>query len=331
MDDAELQALLNSGDPEEIDKALKYLDENKEDVSAEPSSGNQGTEQDAADKGNDVNAGSSPTDNAAPKGIASKNGEHVLPYDVLDRERRENQELKRQLEESDRQLRESRTLSDQATAINQKVELLQNQLTKHGIKPAQLAEELQLTEEDLEGLEDYDNLGEVSAKTARKLMALEKQFAKLTEQYQTAPAQATNTNDADNNAITDINAAIDATDGMREVMSNPNYRDKAVAIDEQLKAMPQFAGKTLEQRFSEVMKRMAPVILKGSDKRGNKEDDDFDDIKPPHSLNGIAGATPDVNAPISQQLAGLNDDEIQHRLMQMTDAQRNQVMQELGL
>lgn len=332
MDEAELQALLDSGNPEDIDKALKHLAEIKEDVTAEPSSGKQGAEQTAAVEGTDVSTVSSTANNAAPKGVASKNGDHVLPYEVLEQERREKAELKRQLEESDRRYQASQTMAQQVEATNQKVELLTNQLTKLGIKPAQLAEELQLTEAELEGLEDYDQLGEVSAKVARKVMALEAQLTKLTNLQQTAAPKAAAAEPAAeaNAALTDVHAAIDATEGMRAVMSDPVLTKQAVALDEKLKAMPEFADKPLTARFAEVMKRMAPVILQQQGKSGKQADVDFDDVKPPHSLNGIAGATADVNATLTQQLEGLTEEQIQHRISQMTDAQLKQLHAETG-
>lgn len=327
MKQEELQALLDSGNPDDIDKALKYLDENKEDVNAEPSSGSEGAEQSAATEGNDVNTGSSTAEGAAPKGVASKNGDHVLPYEVLEQERREKAELKRQLEERDRQQLESQNMAQQVEAMNQKVALLTEQLTKNGIKPAQLPEEMQLTEADLEGLEDYDTLGEVNIKMARKVMALESQLEKLHKQQAAAKPEPVSDDTA---ALNDINAAIDATDGMRAVMSNPELSKQAVQIDEELKAKPEFANKPLTERFAAVMKRMAPVILKQQGKGAKQDDVDLDDVKPPHSLNGIPGATADVNAPLSQQLEGLTEEQIQQRLNQMTDAQRNQVLAEIG-
>lgn len=249
---------------------------------------------------------------------------------MLEQERREKAELKRQLEERDRQYQESQSVAEKVEAMNQKVALLTGQLQKHGIKPAQLAEELQLTEEELECLEDFDQLGEVSAKVARKLMALEAQVTKLTTQQNTVPAQSAPADADDAAVISDINAAIDATEGMRAVMSDPVLSKQAVLIDEELKANAAFANKPLTERFAAVMKRMAPVILQQQGKGAKQNDVDLDNVDPPHSLNGIAGATADVNAPLSEQLQGLTEDQLQHRINQMTDAQRAQLMNELG-
>lgn len=331
MNETELQALLDSGNPDDIDKALKYLEENKEDVTAEPSSGDQGAEQTAADKGTDVITASSAAEEAAPKGITSKNGEHVLPYEVLEKERREKQEMQRQLDELKRQSQDSQNMADQVAAMNKKVELLQGQLTKHGIKPAELAEELQITEDELELLTEYGEVGEVSAKLARKYAALEKQLQSLTGQMHTAPAQAPAPTDDNADVHGDVHKAIAATEGLPEVMADPKLRAQAVALDEKLQADPAFANKPLTARFAEVMKRLAPQIIGAKGPRGNdKQNADMDEFAPPHSLNGIVGATDDVNAPLSQRLSGLPEEQIQHQLSRMTEAEQKQLMAEIG-
>lgn len=330
MTDEELQKLLESGNPADIDTALAYLEQNKQDVvNAAPSGGKPGEQEKAGTEAKDVEQGSSPADDAAAKGISSKNGEHVLPFSVLEAERQKSARLQQELEERDRELQEARTSREQAEATQRKIDLLQQQLTKHGIKPAQLAEELQLTEDELANLEDeFGEVGTVSAKTARKLLHMEQVIHKLESQVaQTTAKPAPQPVDDDAQATLD---AIQATDGLPEVMKDPVLSKKAIAIDDELKAKPEFKDKPLTERFAEVMKRLAPAILAQS-KGKDKDDANLDDIEPPNSLNGIPGATADVNATLAAQFANLSEEEIQHRMLQLSEAQQQQLMKELNL
>lgn len=335
MNQEELQALLNSGDPADIDRALQYLDENKQDVDDEPDS--SGGDQGAAAKlalttETDVNAAPSATEEKA-KGIASKNGEHVLPYEVLERERQEKAELKRQLDEHERRAAEADNAKQQAVAMQNKVALFQAQLEKAGIKPAQLAEEMTLTEEELAAMEDFGEVGEVAGKTARKVMFLQNQLEQLAKQFQAQPAAAVKQAPAaggEAEVLASIRAAIAETEGLSDVMDNPALRDKAVAIDEELQASAAFKDKSHKERFAEVMKRMAPVILKQEQgTKPGKKAADKDELDPPMSLSGIAGATADVTAPLSKQLEGLSEAQIQLRMNSMSDAQRDQLLKEM--
>lgn len=330
MNEEELQALLNSGNPADIDKALAHFEENKKDVDGDTdsSSGDQGGEDGAETTDKDVETGSSPTEENA-QGIASKNGAHVLPYSVLEAERQTNAELKRQIQEMTQREQEANTVGQQAEAMQQKMALMQEQLEANGIKPAQLAEELQLTEEELAGLGEYGEIGEVGAKTARKVMLMEKTIAALSQQLQKSAAEPVKAEKADPDQ--EIYDAIDATDGMADVMKDPELAKKAIAIDEQLKGMAKFQNLPLTERFAEVMKRLTPEILNGGKGRGNKQQDLDDDLAPPMSLNGIPGATADVNAPAYAQFEGKSEAEVQHLLMQMSPAQQEKVMRELGL
>lgn len=330
MTEEELQALLDSGNADDIDKALAYLAENQDNVEEDTESlrGEPGKQKRAEAEGTDVVTGSSPAEEEAIKGVSSKNGEHVLPYSVLESERQRNAQLQQELAERDRELQEARNQREQAEATQRKIELLQQQLEKNGIKPAQLAEELQLTEEELANLEDdYGDMGSVGAKTARKLIHLEQTVSKLLTQAETVKAKPAEQPD---DLVAETQAAIAATDGLSDVMRDPVLSKKAIAIDDELKALPQFANKPLKDRFAEVMRRLTPVILNQGGKK-TKQDVDLDDNAPPLSLNGIPGATADVNASLASQFEGLSDAEIQHRLLQLTESQQLQVMRELNL
>lgn len=135
MTEEELQALLESGNPDDIDKAITYLNENKQDVEdTDSSGGDAGKTKKAETEEKDVVTDSSAADDAAAKGISSKNGEHVLPFSVLEAERQKSAKLQQELDARERELQEARTAREQAEATQRKIDLLQQQLTKHGIK-----------------------------------------------------------------------------------------------------------------------------------------------------------------------------------------------------
>lgn len=329
MTEQEIQALIDSGDPDQIDKAIAFLDSQntKEDVTAEPSSGKQpSTQQSANTEETDVNPASSTADVEAPKGIQSKNGEHVLPYAVLEQARQEAQEAKRQLSIAQQQAADATTNAEKVSALQQQMELMQAQLEKAGIKPAKLDDSLTFTDEELDALDEYGELGGVSKKAAKKVAQLEAQVQALLKQTQTIPAAPVAAP-----ASTDpVSQAIAAVEGLDEVMRDPALAEKAIAIDDQLKTDPKWANQPLQNRFGEVMKRLTPVILQRDSTSKGKQAFDPDYVAPPMSLNGISTSQADASTGLEDMFKGLSEIEIQAKYMSLTPAQQAQVNEMLG-
>lgn len=319
MNTQELEQMLQSGNPDLMQQAMNFLAENKQDVDEPDSSGGeQEVNQPSAVKTQDESAG------AEAQGIASKNGQHVLPYEVLVAERERNAQLKAQLDEYDRERAEAANAAEQAAAMQKKVDLLTRQLQAEGIEPAQLLEDQQLTEDELEGLAEYGDVGRVTGVTARKMLLLQKQVETLLSQQQAAAPAAVKASSQED-VVADVWAEIAKVDGLTEVMQTPGLSKQAATIDAQLQADPKWATKPIADRFTEVMRLMAKPILAHTNKPSHDTTGDM-----PFSLNGIPGATADVTAPLLQQFDGLSEQEIQHRLSQMNPTEQAKVIAAMG-
>lgn len=323
MNNNELEQLLNSGDPERMQQAMDFLAENKQDVTDPDSSGGeQEGHQPAAVPAQEEQAAD------AVKGIASKNGEHVLPFEVLAAERERNAELKAQLEQYERERIEAANAAEQAAAIQRRLDLLTRQLQAEGIEPATLPEDQQLTEEELEGLAEYGDVGRVAGATAHKVLAMQKQlkhFESLLSQQSAAPAAAAQPAAQADDAA-GVWAEIAKVDGLTEVMRTPGLSKQAVAIDAQLQADPKWSTKPITERFTEVMRQMAKPVLAHTSKQSTHDTSG----NMPFSLNGLPGATTDVTAPLLAQFEGLSEGEIQHRLSQMSQSEQEKVISAMG-
>lgn len=195
-------------------------DTKQTDVEPAPSAGEvaAGNEQAAA---NQVEEQAS----APEKVVMAKNGQHTIPYEVLEQARNEAKQLREQLAQS-----------QQARAERDKLQAL---LEKNGIDPSVDPDDI--SQEELEQLaQDYPDLGKPIAAIARKLQKLEPQAAPQQVQSSANPAR-----DA-MQTIPDLVAWSD---------SDQDRFDMALAIDERLQADPAWSNKPLTERFAEVARR----------------------------------------------------------------------------
>lgn len=331
MDEITLQAMLDSGDPDQIEEAIR-LYEGGTDVDGADSSTGAPLKADQTDTAAVTDTQDEGSD-AEPKGVASKNGAHIIPFDVLEKERQENALLKQQLADRDREIAEARNLADSHQATTDKLALLQQQLEKEGIKPAELPSELKLTEAELEGLEEYGDIGHISHKLGHKLIATMKHVERLQAQLNASAKQppVVDVDDDDSNPAS-VNKTIDQVDGLRAIIDNPQLAPKAIQIDKQLLNDPSWKSKPMKDRFNEVMRRMAPdVVAFERNKSGNKKTNtDPDDIAMPYSLNGIPGTTSEVTVSGLQQFDGLTESQIQERFNSMSDEEQTRALAALG-
>ncbi|NAW78227.1 MULTISPECIES: hypothetical protein [Vibrio] len=166
-----------------------------------------------------------------PKGVAAKDGEHVIPYDVLERERQEKQQLKEQLET----MQKKQSDWEQSQRL---LELRNKQLEKLGVEPEDLPENLSVSDEQLEALmDDYPEIGKIL-----KVIVAKTSANQVVKPEPTEP---------------DVNPVVDVIEQNADLSA---WRDqggeswnKAVEIDEQLRADPQWADKPLAERFAEVV------------------------------------------------------------------------------
>lgn len=158
---------------------------------------------------------------APEKVILAKNGQHTIPYEVLEQARNETKQLREQLAQA-----------QQAKAERDKLQAL---LEKNGIDPSVDPDDI--SQEELEQLaQDYPDLGKSIAAIARKLQKLEPQ------QVQPVANQ--------------VQAALQAVPDLAAWRDGDQDRfDMALTIDDKLQADPAWSNKPLAERFAEVARR----------------------------------------------------------------------------
>jgi len=195
-------------------------DTKQTDVEPAPSAGEvaAGNEQAAA---NQVEEQAS----APEKVVMAKNGQHTIPYEVLEQARNETKQLREQLAQA-----------QQAKAERDKLQAL---LEKNGIDPSVDPDDI--SQEELEQLaQDYPDLGKSIAAIARKLQKLEPQAAP--QQVQPVANQ--------------VQAALQAVPDLAAWRDGDQDRfDMALTIDDKLQADPAWSNKPLAERFAEVARR----------------------------------------------------------------------------
>jgi hypothetical protein len=162
---------------------------------------------------------------APEKVVMAKNGQHTIPYEVLEQARNEAKQLREQL-----------TQAQQAQAERDKLQAL---LEKNGIDPS--VDPDSISKEELEQLaQDYPDIGKALMAVASKLDKLEPQAAPQQVQPVANPVQAAL------QAVPDLAAWRDG---------DQDRFDMALTIDDKLQADPAWSNKPLTERFAEVARR----------------------------------------------------------------------------
>ena len=239
-----------------------------------------------------------------PAGIASKNGKHVLPFGVLQAERRRADEAARRAAELERELAD----------------------LKAGKKPGDEAEAL--TEEEVAQMEqDFPEHG-------KKLRAVFEKAKSYEQRARAQPEHEADTSNPIQDAIDQIPLLVDwqATD--------PEKFARAQEIDDVLKKSPKWRDKPIHERFAHVAKTVAeeydiPVDdepAPSTSKPGTAQRKTPDQAianaprAKPNTLSDFKGGTipdPDTRidrlSPVAQvdRWAGMTDDEIDAQLARM--------------
>ncbi|HDM8192328.1 TPA: hypothetical protein P0E30_003761 [Vibrio harveyi] len=172
--------------------------------------------------------------------VASKDGNHTIPFAVLEKARKSASEANSKIQELESQLTENQTAQE-------KLALYAKQLDAAGITPDKLPNELLNDENALQMLQD-----ELPETAANLLTALVKQAQKATA----APTQK---QEPAQQGANDVDSALDAEElaelkGWEE--GDQDRWDMALVIDNQLKNNPQFQAMPLQERFAEVQRRV---------------------------------------------------------------------------
>lgn len=265
-----------------------------------------------------------------PKSILSKDGKHVIPYDVLEAERAE----KRRVAESSQ-----RTAAELAETRRQ-LEVLTRQINAAGLQPAQLPEKTQITLEQIAGVRDsFPELAGVLDSLVQKVEYL--------QSAQPAPAPVQQAASAD-----PVMSALDATPDLKAWQTgDPDRFTLAVHIDETLKNDPAWKDKPLAERFGEVAKRTRAAYGESVESATQQQTPPVQDAKQPtaeeiqqKAATALATATAAAQLPASpsdvgqtatqsasliEQAANADPDQLQTMFAGMTDAQIEALLEQI--
>ncbi|HAT2246310.1 TPA: hypothetical protein I8455_000984 [Aeromonas hydrophila] len=243
--------------------------------------------------------------NAPEKVILAKNGQHTIPYEVLEQSRNETKQLREQLAQA-----------QQAQAERDKLQAL---LEKNGIDPS--VDPDNISKEELEQLaQDYPDIGKALMAVASKLDKLEPQAA---------PQQVQPT-------LTPVQAALQAVPDLVSWREKDRDRfDFAIIVDEKLQANPAWQAKSLDERFAEAARRTklafgdavdtAPPPAKAPSKAAEKPTDHI-----PSSPSAL-GQTHHAPATGVERYGAMSQTELVGEFGSMTDAQIDALLEQSGL
>ncbi|ELY5182495.1 TPA: hypothetical protein ACPY5Y_000534 [Yersinia enterocolitica] len=167
-----------------------------------------------------------------PKGILSKDGQHVIPYDVLVAERTEKQRLMGTNQQTATELAEAK----------RQLAALTRQINSAGMQPVPLPEKAQITPEQINDIrDDFPGMAAMFDTLVQKIDYLQ----------QGQPAQATN--QPSGNLVADAMNAVPDLKSWQD--QDPDRFTLAVHIDTNLQNDPAWKDKSLTERFAEVAKR----------------------------------------------------------------------------
>ncbi|EJB5291664.1 TPA: ATPase [Vibrio cholerae] len=236
----ELEALLESMEAEESRPTVEK--EQGTDEHLAPSSQSQSVE--GLDGDTDA---ASPTaePNAKPDGILAKDQKHIIPMEVLERERQEKAQLRQELEEL-------KAHSAQLEKAQRMIDVRNKQLEELGVAPADLPEDVTIDEKKLAALqEDYPELAPFFLAMNNKIEAL---VSRGTVAASTTSPETESAAPVDNAELT---TALQANADLQSWMSEGGARwNAAQQIDDHLASSSEWANRSYAERFEEVSKRV---------------------------------------------------------------------------
>lgn len=236
----ELEALLESMEAEESRPIVEK--EQGADEHLAPSSQSQSVE--GLDGDTDA---ASPTaePNAKPDGILAKDQKHIIPMEVLERERQEKAQLRQELEEL-------KAHSAQLEKAQRMIDVRNKQLEELGVAPADLPEDVTIDEKKLAALqEDYPELAPFFLGMNNKIEALVSSGSMADS---TTPPETESAAPVDNAELT---TALQANADLQSWMSEGGARwNAAQQIDDHLASSSEWANRSYAERFEEVSKRV---------------------------------------------------------------------------
>ncbi|RBM65591.1 ATPase [Vibrio paracholerae] len=236
----ELEALLESMEVEESRPTV----EKEQDADERLALSSQSKSVEGLDGDTDA---ASPTaePNAKPDGILAKDQKHIIPMEVLERERQEKAQLRQELEEL-------KAHSAQLEKAQRMIDVRNKQLEELGVAPADLPEDVTIDEKKLAALqEDYPELAPFFLAMNNKIEAL---VSSGTVSASTTPPETESSAPVDNAELT---TALQANADLQSWMSEGGARwNAAQQIDDHLASSSEWTNRSYAERFEEVSKRV---------------------------------------------------------------------------
>ncbi|HIE1976333.1 TPA: hypothetical protein ACXKGF_004377 [Escherichia coli] len=236
--------------PEQLEKMLEGLGdvdiEEHEQDSVTESSTDDNADEAAQTQTGDNNVAPTPDASAEQtqdvkvpeaKGVLTRDGKHVIPYEVLEAERSGKQRAEQ----------EAALLRGQIAEEKRLVELLTSQIHQAGMKPAPLPENEKISDEQIARIREmYPEIGDAVASLIRKNDYLQSRVQQSAQQ-------------AEGNGGEDLSPVLDAMNAVPVLKtwqdSDPDRFSVAVSIDAKLQNDPAWKDKPLTERFAEVARR----------------------------------------------------------------------------
>ncbi|MEW5251040.1 hypothetical protein [Microbulbifer discodermiae] len=267
----EINEILESGDEAAIEALLGFGDESSEAETKTPEAsdgdkGNDDQEETTSEEEGDSDAGKQGDNDGTPpdadqpgeqptdsdgdseRYVESRNGQHKIPYAVLQNARERASALHNRTEELQQNLSGTQAELAQLKSVNDQ---LKQQLQANNLTPADVLQKVDIDDEMLETLSEYGNLGEVVRALALQNQQLQEAISQdrenavppVPDQGPDAMQQQVETAIADNPSLSDWR------------QNDPDKWEMAIIVDEKLKQDPAFKEASFEERFKEVVKR----------------------------------------------------------------------------
>lgn len=343
----EVNEILDSGDPDQINQLLESMEETEEgfqlknsddepegqgepevkENSEEPEAGNADeAEGDQPDVLDGHGEGETPY-------IEGKHGKHKIPYDVLENERKARQEAENKLRDMESQLGDKDKLQRQ-------MDLLTQQLEEAGLDPEVLPEDIKLTDEmKLMLTEDFGAAGKMMIAMKERMDQLEQELNSSNQ-----PVEQNSNTDAVNDDP--VMSAISRNETLESWRTGSEERwREAVRVDQILQTDPNFKDSSLDERFAEAVKRVQTMYgdepASGTSSDNNLSDQDADQkIKQakeeadssspvPASLSEMGAGASTVERPLVERLQDMDIEDIQAQMENMSQSQRDKLLAQL--
>ena len=176
--------------------------------------------------------------------VLGKNGKHTIPYEVLESARNDAGGYKSKLADMEQELTQARSSA-------QRTQLLEKQLEEAGITPDKLPEELLNDPEAIQNIQD-----EIGGQAGAVIAALISKFAEAKGNEGTAateqPSEQSQGQEVVNEALNaPANAELNSWSS-----EDPDRWQMALIIDNKLKNDPEFHSMSMQDRFTEVQRRV---------------------------------------------------------------------------